>query len=236
MSRDLVPEDLRLGDFYGPTWDILITSIPHRHDTLRELLDDLNTQIRAADPNLLQVIVRLYRDNLTVEYGDKTRALLESSLATYVSCVDDDDLIAPGGVARVLEALAEWPDYVGFCVGWTRDGVPQAPVEHSLRHPAWDNSPERLLRSVMQFNPIRREIALAGKWWGGYEAERRWQADVIASGACKREAWIPGPPVYLYRERTGDTFKTPREAMPADQIPPLPSYPWLRVLTTLESV
>jgi hypothetical protein len=24
--------------------------------------------------------------------------------------------------------------------------------------------------------------------------------------------------------------------MPADQIPPLPSYPWLRVLTTLESV
>lgn len=225
-----------LGKYYGPTWDILVTNIPHRHATLRELLADLDFQLKGADPYHLQVTVRLYRDNLTVEYGDKTRALLESSLAAYVSCVDDDDLIAPGGVARVLEALDSWPDYVGFCVGYTRDGQPQMPVEHSLRHPAWQNSPERLLRSVMQFNPIRREIALAGKWHGGYEAERRWQEAVIASGLCKKEAWLGEPPVYLYRERTADTFKTPRTAMPADQIPPLPAYPWLRVLTTLESV
>jgi hypothetical protein len=215
-----------------PTWDILITSIPHRHDTLRELLDDLNTQLGQADPGHEQVLARVYRDNLTVEYGDKTRALLEASTADYVSCVDDDDLLAPGAVARVLEALAGRPDYVGFCVAWTRDGVPQQPVEHSLRHPAWQDSPERLLRSVMQFNPIRRDIALDGKWHGGYEAERRWQAGVLAAGRCKTEAWLGDPPVYLYRERGGDTFKTERTALPADRIPPLPSYPWLRVMMT----
>lgn len=226
----------KLGDFYAPTWDILITSIPHRHATLRELLDDLNVQLRQADPLHQQVTVRIYRDNLTVGYGDKTQALLESSLATYVSCLDDDDLLAPGAVARVLEALADYPDYVGFCVAWTRDGVPQLPVEHSLRHPAWENGEHMLKRSVMQFNPIRREIALEGKWYGGYEAERRWQQDVINGGHCKREAWLPEPPVYLYRERVGDTFKTDRKPLSPDSIPPLPSYPWLRVLTTLESV
>jgi hypothetical protein len=221
--------------FYGPTWDILVTSIPHRHATLRELLDDLNTQIRAADPDLLQVGVRIYRDNLAVPYGDKTQALLEASVASYVSCADDDDLLGPGAVARILEALEEWPDYVGFRVAWTRDGVAQLPVEHSLRHPGWENGETMLKRSVMQFNPIRREIALEGRWYGGYEAERRWQSAVLGNGHCKREVFLPDPPGYLYRERTGDTFKTDREPLPEDRIPPLPSYPWLRVLTTPES-
>ena len=228
--------DPKVAESYAPTWELLCATIPHRHATLRELLAGLDAQLKQADPLHLQVTARLYRDNLTVPYGDKTRALLESSLATYVSCVDDDDLLAPGAVARVLEALDEMPDYVGFCVGYTRDGVPQMPVEHSLRHPAWENSPEMLKRSVMQFNPIRRDIALDGRWEGGYEAERRWQAGVIAHGRCKREVFLPDPPVYLYRERTADTFKTGRTAMPGDQIPPLPSYPWLRVLYTLESV
>ena len=226
----------KLGDYYAPTWDILITAIPHRHATLRELLDNLDNQLREADPDHLQVTVRIYRDNLTTPYGDKTRMLLDSSLATYVSCVDDDDLIAPGGVARVLEALAEWPDYVGFVVGWTRDGQPQMRVEHSLRHPAWDNGADMLRRSVMQFNPIRREIALAGRWWGGYEAERRWQQDVIRTGHCKREVWLPDPPVYLYRESTADTFRSERKAFAPEDIPPLPSYPWLRVFTAMDSV
>jgi hypothetical protein len=216
----------------APLWQLLIATIPHRHATLTELLTDLDAQVSDCP---LRVRALLYRDNLAVSYGDKTRELLHAADAAYVSCIDDDDLLAPDGVRRVCGALAAEPDYVGFAVAWTRDGVPQIPVEHSLRHPRWQNGPDMLLRSVMQFNPIRREIALDGHWGGGYEAEIAWGNGVVAAGRCKNEAWLPPPAVYLYRERMSDTFKTSRVAMPADQIPALPDYPWLDVLATPES-
>lgn len=218
---------LASGHLKSRLWDIMITTIPHRHATLCELLADLDRQITAMP---VSVGALLYRDNLSVPYGDKIAAMIEVSRAAYVSCVDDDDLLAPDGVYRIVEALASEPDYVGFKVAWTRDGQPQISVEHSLRHPAWTGTENMLMRSVMQFNPIRREIATAGTWAGGYEAERQWQASVLATGLCKTEAWLDGDPVYLYRESTADTFKTTRFPLPAEAIPELPEYPWLTIL------
>jgi hypothetical protein len=211
-------------------WDLLVATIPHRHKTLCELLADLDAQIAEAGATGLAGAV-LYRDNLSQSYGDKTGALLQASRARYVSCIDDDDLLAPGAMRRVLDALQqEEPDYVGFAVEWTRDGEPGLPVEHSLRHPRWENGEDMLVRSVMQFNPIRRELALDGRWEGGYGAEKDWGDGVIAAGHCRKESWLPPPPVYRYRECTADTFKTERQPVPADQIAPLPGYPWLTVL------
>lgn len=209
-------------------WDLLICTIPHRHATLCELLGDLDRQIR--ENNALGLVgAVLYRDNLTMSYGDKTQVLTWASVAEYVSCIDDDDLLAPDGVARVLAALEKKPDYVGFAIEWTRDGQLMQPVEHSLRHPRWVNGPDALLRSVMQFNPIRREYALDGTWEGGYGAERAWGDRVIAAGRVKSEVFIGPPPVYRYREHQGDTFRTERKPYP-DVPPELPSYPWLVVL------
>jgi hypothetical protein len=212
----------------GPSWDILIATVPHRHGKLRELLADLGGQIRDCQAGGC-VGALLYRDNLTVSYGAKTRVLLEASTADYVSCVDDDDLLAPGAVARILGALESRPDYVGFAVAWTRNGVPQLPVEHSLRHPRWSNGEDMLRRSVMQFNPIRRDLALLGTWEGGYEAEIRWGDGVVASGRCKTETWLPPPAVYLYRESEADTFKTARQAW-SGPLPEIPACRWLTVL------
>lgn len=220
-----------------PTYDLLICTIPHRHETLCELLSDLGRQIRALEDSGVAGYVGavLYRDNLTTGYGEKTQALLEASTADYVSCIDDDDLLARDGIDRIYGALLSWPDYVGFDVAWTRDGEPQRPVRHSLSCPRWSNGGDRLERSVMQFNPIRRDIALDGKWEGGYEAEIGWGDGVIKAGRLRREAFIGGPPVYLYRERTTDTFKTYRAPFPRHRIPVLPYYPWLRILKTEHS-
>lgn len=222
-----------------PTWDILITTIPHRHTVLCELLDSLNRQIEVAPPSyrMYGVGVILYRDNLEVPYGDKIRALQEASEADYVSCVDDDDLLAPDGVARVTAALRSRPDYVGFPVLWTRDGVPQLRIEHSLRYGNWGGNGEMLFRDISEKNPMKREIALAGKWEGGYSAETRWAHSLRETGLLDpaREAWLPEP-VYLYRERTADTFTSAREPLPGPAILPLPAYPWLRVLKTEHSV
>jgi hypothetical protein len=223
-----------------PTWDMLIATVPHRHKLLCELLADLDRQIEVAPPSyyIAGVGAIVYRDNLLVSYGDKTQALVEASTADYVSCIDDDDLLARDGVRRIMGALRTRPDYVGFTVAWTRDNEPQIPVEHSLRHPHWHNGEDKLLRSVMQFNPVRRDIALDGTWEGGYEAEVRWGLGVLEAGRCKTEVFLPDPPVYYYRENQADTFRllAARAPVPADQIPPLPPYPWLRVLSTPESV
>lgn len=202
-----------------PTWDILTTSIPHRHESLLRLLAELDRQMAPGAGMIL------YRDDLEVPYGDKTQALIEASGADYVSCVDDDDLLAPGAVAKVLAALEKAPQYVGFRVRWTRDGAPQLPVIHSLSCGGWHDKPDRLERDITQFNPIRRDLALLGRWEGGYEAERRWAAQVRDSLRVGDEEYIDEE-LYLYQERTSDTFKTDRR--PLGIMGDLPSYPWLR--------
>lgn len=204
------------------TWDILICSIPHRDATMLELLAELDRQMIPG------VGVIAYRDNLQTPYGGKIAAMLAHSQADYVSCVDDDDMIAPDYVARITGALEGKPDYVGFVVRWTTDGVPQRRIEHTMRHGAgWRDLENVLIRDLSEKNPMRRDLALLGPWEGGYEAERRWANGVRASGQCVTEAWIDAE-LYYYRYRTGDYFKTPREPLP--EVRPLPAYPWLTVL------
>jgi hypothetical protein len=206
-----------------PSYDILITSIPHRHGLLCELLAELGRQLPAARG---EVGVLLYRDNLEHSYGYKTQVLIENSGAEYVSCVDDDDMVAPDFVARVTAALRDRPDYVGYPVRWTRDGALQRRVEHSLRYPGWGASDQCLERDISEKNPVRREIALLVPFDGGYGAEVAWAAGIRATGRCRTEAWIPDA-MYYYRESTADTFQTARQPV-SGTLPGLPAYPWLR--------
>lgn len=204
------------------TWDILISSIPHRHGQLCGLLKELDSQLPAPG-----VGARLYRDNLEASYGAKAAALLASSSADYVSYIDDDDLPAPDYVARIWEALQQGPDYVGYPVRWTIDGELQLPVEHSLRHGRWENRPDMLLRDISEKNPLRRELAQTGLWDGGYGAEQQWAAVVRATGLVKTEVWIDEP-MYYYQYSSSDSFTKVRH--PVQALPPLPVYPWLTVL------
>jgi hypothetical protein len=209
----------------APTYDILILSIVHRDALLRDLLAELDRQMRPG------VGVIVYRDNLEARYSRKSRALIEASSADYTSFIDDDDMVVPDFIARVTAALESRPDYVGFPVRWTIDGVQQIPVVHSLRYGGWRNHSDILVRDIVHFNPIRRELALAGSWdhpdGADHGADGHWAYTIRQTGLCRTEAWIPDL-MYFYRFRTGNSFLAPRQPMPADQIPPLPSYPWLR--------
>lgn len=204
------------------TWDILITSIPHRHEKLLRLLECLDGQV----PRFPGVGVILYRDDLEMAYGDKTQLLVDASSAEYVSCIDDDDLVAPDFVEAVMAAIESDPDYVGFQVLWTRDGIGQRPVIHSLAYNGWVDNADLLIRDITQFNPIRRTVARCSQWKGGYEAERRW-ADSIRSacGLALSEVFIDKR-LYYYQESSGDTFTTNRQSLGV--MPELPGYPWLR--------
>ena len=212
-------------------WDILITSIPHRHEMLCGLLAELDGQIQGNLTTLQWTPgVIVYRDNLEATYGDKTQFLMETSRADYVSCIDDDDMVAPDYVRRVRAALETKPDYVGYPVRWTRDGVLQIRVEHSLRHYGWGENGNLVWRDLSEKNPIRRELSLLGRFTGGWEADRRWADLIRDSGRCKTEAWIDDP-MYYYREVQDVSFRATREPMPLP-LPRLPRYPWLTTVGT----
>lgn len=213
------------------TYDILIPTIPHRHGHLCALLAELDSQIRADRLDISGGLrVHIYRDNLEATLREKNQALLDSSEADYVSWLDDDDWLAHDYVGQVMSRLTTYrPDYIGFPVEWTVDGQYQVPVDHSLRHQGWVNGPQGLTRDITALNPIRRELALLGKWDypRDHGADRAWAEQVAATGRVRTEKYIPWV-MYFYRFRTGDSFLSQRQ--PLNIVPQLPQYPWLTVI------
>lgn len=212
------------------TWDILLSTIPHRHEELCTLLTVIDSQIVPGFG------VRLLRDNLELPGNAsyrKWQTLAESSRADYISHMADDDGMAPDFVPRVMEALNKRPDYVGFQVKYTRDGVQAAKVEHSLRHSGWFDTAGWLVRDIVHQNPMRREMSLLATWgsWGTWSEDREW-ADAIranpAGPSRVREEFI-AEEIFYYQENTRSNWLTPRTPMP-EPLPELPSYPWLEVL------
>lgn len=203
-------------------YDILISTIPHRHAELCGLLAELDRQMVPG------VGVRVFRDDLENDLPVKFQALLDSSGADYVSWLDDDDAVAGDYLLRVTRALEEKPDYVGFVVWWSLDGVLQKAAHHSLVWNRWDDNGDKLVRDITALNPIRRDLAMLGSWRGtGHGADSDWATQIRATRKVRREVFIPDP-MYFYRHKTQDSFLTPRA--PMGTMPKLPYYPWLTVL------
>lgn len=200
-----------------PTYDILICSILHRTDMLDELLGELERQLQPG------VGVRVFRDNLETVYGTKCQALLNSSAADYVSFLDDDDWIAEDFIETIMDALEQEPDYVGFKVLYTEDGVPQVPVFHTLKYGGWVNNPEALYRDIVHFNPIRRDLAIQSQWEGGDGADRRWADGLRLLGCVRNEVYIDRE-LHHYRHRSFDTFTASSAQQPLTEHPPRPDH------------
>lgn len=210
------------------TWDLLLPTIPHRHEQLCALLAELDRQ---AQPGFGMLLMR---DNLerrgNASYG-KWQDLVELSRADYISYIADDDWVAEDFVAKIMAALETGPDYVGFQVRFTYDGELRIPVEHSLRYGCWAQSDGLLMRDIVHHNPIRRELALLATWAADHQsADVTWAADLRATGRVCTEEWIPEQ-MYHYRQSSDTWTVRGSDGMPAplpdDQIQPLPQYPWL---------
>jgi hypothetical protein len=206
-----------------PYWDILIPTIPHRHEKLCGLLYELDRQWQLG----LGVIV--FRDNLETPTGDKRQKLLEASQAVYVSFVDDDDDLSPFFVRRIMGALSASPDYVGFKVNYWAGGELEMQAEHSLRYDGWHTWPDKMVRDISHLNPIRRDLAMTGRFSGESGEDYKWAAGVRAMGRVRNEEWIPEV-MYEYRFSAADCHRTARRPFREQAIRPLPSYPWLVTL------
>jgi hypothetical protein len=210
------------------TWDLLIPTIPHRHEQLCALLNELDSQRRPGFG------VRVWRDNFDrrgIDSYQKWQDLADSSQADYISYAGDDDRVAPDFVPVIMDALEGCPDYVGFPVRFTEDGHEKPLVMHSLRYGGWDDG--AMTRDIVHQNPMRRELSLLARWgtWRTVSEDAEWAAAIRATGCVKEEAWVDKP-MYHYQRVTHRNFhaaSTWAPMNPAD-ILPLPEYPWLTVL------
>ncbi len=217
-----------------PTWNILITTIPHRHDKLLALLALLDSQMQPG------VSVLLCRDEHMAGYRPGLQALMDAATAEYVSAIADDDSYSPDAIPRVMAALDTRPDYVGFRQRFTENGAWRYPVTNSLANYGWNGCvpseggyyqhtpPNEFKLDLMYVNPIRREHAQRVRF-RGLACDTEWADDIRALGIVKTEVFIDDE-IYYYRRDLTDYISTPHGAFREDIIQPLPSYPWLTVV------
>lgn len=181
---------------------VCICSIRERAHLLWALLGRLNSQINADVETARRVEVVLEIDdgacNGGLSVGAKRARCLKRSIGEYVCFIDDDDAIGGGYIARILAALNDSPDAVGFVLA--RVGPDTSNVPELYSHGGDDAlAPGCYHRSINHLNPVRRTIALDAGFddvsWGedsGYSGR--------ISGAIQRTAFIGGQPMYVYHD------------------------------------
>lgn len=175
----------------GNMLELLIPTMPTRAALLARLLSQLDPQIVAG--------VMYSTDDGPGTIGQKRQRMLETSVGDYVAFIDDDDMIAPDYIARILPCLATRPDCVGITMHVTMNGRPWDPspiFRHSLRfagNPAWhgqDRTPHHLC-------PLRREVAVRSRF-----SDKMWGEDYdFALGLLphlRTEEWSGDEPIYFY--------------------------------------
>lgn len=209
-----------------PLWTILIASVYARTSQLEELLDTLAPQL---EPYAGDVTVLIDRDDCDKPIGVKRTGLVEASQSEYVCFIDDDDTVAVAYVAAIMLALRPRPDYVGFRVRYTADGVSQKQTIHSLRYKTWRET-DVYERDISHLNPIRRSIALAGlPFIDGFGEDGNWAAKVRASGLLQGESFIDEA-LYEYRHSSTGSLFGGNGVRQLGYDPGLPAYLFVEVM------
>lgn len=156
-------------------WSILVATHVARHKSFDALVRNLAPQTTSD----IEVVVYWNRGGLDI--GAYRQALLEDSVGEYVSFVDDDDRLPPYFCSEIIGAVATRPDYVGFelkLTDRTKSTVRTGRALHSLEHNGWSTGPRAYLRDVTHLNPIRRDLAVMGRFDGVSGEDRRWSEQV----------------------------------------------------------
>lgn len=103
---------------------VLIPSLPERMDSLRELLACI-----PPDPRV-EIIVLM--DNRRRQVGAKRNAMMAMAQGRYVAHIDDDELLSPDYLERVLPELEHGDDLVAYDAGVSFNSSPEFRVRTVL--------------------------------------------------------------------------------------------------------
>ena len=150
-------------------------------------------------------------DDGTGSIGHKRDRMMRAATADYIAFVDDDDMVAPNYLDRIMPLLGRRPDTVGITVYVTHNGQPWQPsplFQHSLRHAVkvdWRGAH----RTPHHLCPTRRELCLRSRF-----PDISWGEDFVYAMHLLRhletEEWAGDEPVYFYDyvEKPGDQMPT----------------------------
>lgn len=179
---------------------ILIPTLDERKPKLEQLKAELSNQIGKRNVEVLSL-----SDNRQMTIGQKRNMLLTQSTGEYVSFVDDDDMVSPDYIEKVLNALTKNPDCssltgeIVFSDGYSR------PFIHSLRYTQWidDHEGKVYYRPPNHLNAVRRSIAVQVGFppWNSGE-DRSFSMGI--RNFLKKEEWIDG---VIYNYKCSKTFE-----------------------------
>jgi cellulose synthase/poly-beta-1,6-N-acetylglucosamine synthase-like glycosyltransferase len=179
---------------------ILIPSLEERKPKLEQLKAELASQMGKRNVEVLSL-----SDNRQMSIGQKRNMLLTQSTGEYVSFVDDDDMVSPDYIEKVLNALTKNPDCssltgeIVFSDGYSR------PFIHSLRYTQWidDHEGKVYYRPPNHLNAVRRAIAVQVGFppWNSGE-DRSFSMGI--RHFLKKEEWIEG---VIYNYKCSKTFE-----------------------------
>lgn len=183
---------------------ILICTIPEREDLFALLFGHLREQINELGVQREVEIIMDASPRLSISVGAKRQRLIETATGDYVVFIDDDDWVPYSYVEKILQALKEDPDCVGFkilCKGMNGPNGKDRIAVGSNVYPRWCDNCHGFdhVRTIYHKTPVRRAIALAVgysdlRFGEDHEYSRR----LKKSGLLKREVFIDEV-MYEYR-------------------------------------
>lgn len=137
------------------TLSILICSIKSRAKQLRELLLSLNEQT-----NFNEVEILTLTDNCEMKVGEKRNRLLLKAKGKYICFIDDDDIVTPSYIAKILEAAKEDMDVIVFDAFRYDKGVKDRLAKYGIEYKRDSNTKDVYYRIPNHLMPVKRELAL----------------------------------------------------------------------------
>jgi glycosyltransferase involved in cell wall biosynthesis len=138
---------------------ILILTLPTRIDSYATLIKSLNQQV--IENNLInRVQILTLCDTKEISVGEKRNILLNKSCGRYVCFIDDDDVIAPNYLIKIISALSSNADVVTFCGDYMENSL-RTEFSISMVHRGNFNHPNMFYRLPNHLCPVKREIALS---------------------------------------------------------------------------
>lgn len=137
---------------------ILILTLPTRIDCYANLIKMLNKQV--IENNLInRVQILTFGDTKEISVGEKRNILLNKSCGRYVCFIDDDDVIAPDYLIKLINGISSNADVITFCGDYVENTV-VTPFSISMVHRGNFNHPNIFYRLPNHLCPVKREIAL----------------------------------------------------------------------------
>jgi glycosyltransferase involved in cell wall biosynthesis len=182
---------------------ILILTLPTRIDSYATLIKTLNQQV--IDNNLInRVQIMSLCDTKEISVGEKRNILLNQSCGRYVCFIDDDDLIAPDYVIKLMNAIQSNSDVITFCGDYVENTI-RTPFSISMIHRGNYNEPNMFYRLPNHLCPVKREIALSSMFSDKNFGEDSDYAERI-NNHIKNEFHIQDKLYfYMYNESTSQT-------------------------------